>query len=183
MLSPAVTTNLQLLPLDAKNRPSGSLRCFFGMNEGEMTGVLQAMGEPSWRSRQLAEAMYRQRIVEVDAITTLPKSLRQKLMDGGWRVGRPRILQIFTSVDGTERYLIQGQSPDALTVETVWMPEGDEGETGDGSEAQDGAGRCFYLALSWNLKRGRRRSAFQARWVVLLIASFALRRSWVCSAI
>jgi 23S rRNA (adenine2503-C2)-methyltransferase len=48
-------------------------------------------------------------------------------------VGRPRIAQVFKSVDGTERYLVQGQGDGGQTVETVWMPEGDGGETGDGS--------------------------------------------------
>jgi 23S rRNA (adenine2503-C2)-methyltransferase len=89
------------------------------------------LGEPQWRGRQLAEAIYHQRIVEVEGITTLPKALRQKLAREGWQVGRPRIAQVFQSVDGTERYLVQGQSPDGLTVETVWMPEGDGGEAGD----------------------------------------------------
>ena len=92
------------------------------------------LGEPAWRGRQLADAIYRQRIQELDAITTLPKSLRERLVSDGWQVGRPRIAQVFRSVDGTERYLVQGQSRDAQTVETVWMPEGDDGETGDGSD-------------------------------------------------
>src|SRR5215831_202197 len=137
MLGPAVTANPQLLPLDAKNRLSGSLRCFFGMNVLELAECMGAIGEPKWRGRQLAEAIYRQRIVEVDGITTLPKALRRKLTEGGWLVGRPQIVQVFTSVDGTERYLVQGQPLDGLTVETVWMPEGDEGEVGDGSEGDD----------------------------------------------
>jgi 23S rRNA (adenine2503-C2)-methyltransferase len=134
MLGPAVTANSQLLSLDAKNRPGGSLRCLFGMNAAELAAQMVAIGEPQWRGRQLAEAIYRQRIVEVAGITTLPKALRQKLDHEGWQVGRPRIVQLFTSVDGTERYLVQGQGADGLTVETVWMPEGDEGEAGDGSE-------------------------------------------------
>jgi 23S rRNA (adenine2503-C2)-methyltransferase len=53
-------------------------------------------------------------------------------------------LQVFTSTDGTERYLVQGQSMDPQTVETVWMPEGDGGETGDGGDAdaaEEGKGR------------------------------------------
>jgi 23S rRNA (adenine2503-C2)-methyltransferase len=91
-------------------------------------------GEPAWRGRQLAEAIYRQRIQELDAVTTLPKPLRQRLIAEGWQVGRPRIAQVFRSVDGTERYLVQGQSQDAQTVETVWMPEGDDGEAGDGAD-------------------------------------------------
>jgi 23S rRNA (adenine2503-C2)-methyltransferase len=92
------------------------------------------VGEPGWRGRQLEEAIYRQRVTRLSEITTLSKSLRQRLADKGWEVGRPEIVQLFQSADGTERYLIQGQSGDGLTVETVWMPEGDDGETGDGSD-------------------------------------------------
>ncbi len=137
MLGAAVTTNSQLVPLDAKNRVGGSLRSLFGMNAAELAGCMESLGEPKWRGRQAAEAIYRQRIVEVEGISTLSKALRQKLDHEGWQVGRPRIVQVFTSVDGTERYLVQGPGADGLTVETVWMPEGDGGEAGDGSEADD----------------------------------------------
>jgi 23S rRNA (adenine2503-C2)-methyltransferase len=95
---------------------------------------MAAVGEPAWRGRQLAEALYRQWLAEFEAITTLPKPLRQRLVAEGWVVDRPRIAQVFQSVDGTERYLIEGQNGDTQTVETVWMPEGDGGETGDDSE-------------------------------------------------
>jgi 23S rRNA (adenine2503-C2)-methyltransferase len=107
------------------------------MNAGELSECMVALGEPGWRGRQFAEAIYRQRIEEVEGITTLPKALRQKLANEGWRVGRPRIAQVFRSVDGTERYLVAGQeqSTNGLTVETVWMPEGDGGEAGDGSDS------------------------------------------------
>jgi 23S rRNA (adenine2503-C2)-methyltransferase len=93
-----------------------------------------AVGEPAWRGQQLAEAIYHQRIDELDAISTLPKTLRQRLGGEGWRVGRPKIAQVFNSTDGTERYLVAGPGQDALTVETVWMPEGDDGESGDNGE-------------------------------------------------
>lgn len=139
MLGPAVTANSQLVPLDARNRLSGSLRCFFGMNVAELADLMVTLGEPKWRGRQLAEAIYRQRIVDVEGISTLAKALRQKIVEDGWQVGRPRIVQVFQSADGTERYLVQGQSEDGMTVETVWMPEGDEGESGDGSEAEGGS--------------------------------------------
>jgi 23S rRNA (adenine2503-C2)-methyltransferase len=94
------------------------------------------VGESAWRSRQLVEAIYRQRVTTISEITTLPKSLRQKLAAGGWQVGRPNIIQVFQSTDGTERYLIQCKNTQTSTetVETVWMPEGDDGETGDGSD-------------------------------------------------
>ncbi len=138
MLGAAVTTNSQLVPLDAKKRLGGSLRSLFGMNTAELAEWMESLGEPKWRGRQLAEAIYRQRIVEVEGITALPKALREKLRRESWQVGRPRIAQVFTSVDGTERYLVQGQGVDSLTVEAVWMPEGDGGEGGDGSEDSGG---------------------------------------------
>jgi len=98
---------------------------------------MTAAGESAWRGRQLAEALYRQRVDELDAITTLPKVLRGRLAEEGWQVGRPVIEQVFQSVDGTERYLIRVEGQ---TVETVWMPEGDGGECGDGSESDSGSG-------------------------------------------
>jgi 23S rRNA (adenine2503-C2)-methyltransferase len=126
----------------------------FGLDTEALTARMVEAAEPAWRGRQLAEALYRQRIAELDAITTLPKALRRRLAAEGWRVGRPAIVQLFQSADGTERYLVQGQSREtqsgaeigapgdgsivagvAETVETVWMPEGDDGETGDGSDA------------------------------------------------
>jgi 23S rRNA (adenine2503-C2)-methyltransferase len=94
------------------------------------------LGEPGWRGKQIAEAIYRQRLTALSEITTLSKSLREKLAAEGWEVGRPQIGQVFQSVDGTERYLVEcAGGVSAQTVETVWMPEGDEGETGDGTDA------------------------------------------------
>ena len=158
MLGPAVTANSQLVPLDAKNGPGGSLRKFFGRNAGGLAASMVDLGEPRWRAQQLADAIYRQRIVDVEGITTLPAALRKKLARDGWQVGRPRIVQVFTSVDGTERYLVQGQSPDGLTVEAVWMPEGDGGEAGDGSGgvSKDGeAGPSAVPAVRASLRRDR----------------------------
>lgn len=125
-----------LVNLDAGEPAKGSRRAFFGLDAAALAATMTTLGEPAWRGRQLTEALYRQWVEDLDAITTLPKSLRQRLAEAGWRVERPRIEQVFRSVDGTERYLVQGS--DGQTVETVWMPEGDDGEAGDGSEAEDG---------------------------------------------
>ena len=86
-----------------------------------------------YRAKQLAEALYRGWIGDLGELTTWPKALRERLAAEGYRVGLPEIVQTFRSADGTERYLIAGD--DDKTVETVWMPEGDDGEAGDGSEA------------------------------------------------
>ncbi len=90
-------------------------------------------GEPSWRADQISEAIYRQYITELSSITTLSLELRRKLTERGWKIGRPEIAKAFQSADGTERYLIQSPGEKTETVETVWMPEGDDGEAGDES--------------------------------------------------
>jgi 23S rRNA (adenine2503-C2)-methyltransferase len=111
-------------------------QALFGLDGEELAEVMVAAGKPRWRGRQLAEAIYSQRVAEISSISTLSKDLREKLVKAGWAVGRPRIAQVFTSVDGTERYLVECAGADRQTVETVWMPEGDDGETGDGSEGE-----------------------------------------------
>jgi len=107
----------------------------FGLDAEALAARMVSANEPAWRGRQLAEALYHQRIAELSEITTLPKSLRLRLIAEGWQVARPVITQVFQSIDGTERYLIQCQGREADTVETVWMPEGDNGESGDDSDS------------------------------------------------
>lgn len=90
-------------------------------------------GHKSYRAKQIAEAIYRQRVSEIDKIAVLPVGLRDELVQAGYTVGLPEIVQAARSVDGTERYLMR--LSDGETVETVWMPDGDGGERGDGSDA------------------------------------------------
>jgi len=126
-----------------------SRQTLFGLDAEALAARMKEAGEPAWRGRQLAEALYRQRIADLSEVTTLPKPLRQRFITEGWEVGRPAIVQVFQSADGTERYLVQGQdAQNGGTVETVWMPEGDDGENGDGSdtEAADEATRRWQRA-------------------------------------
>ncbi len=111
------------------------MRALFGMDLTELTGLMAALGQKPYRARQVWEALYRQRVASVDAMTTLSAALRAELVDAGWGVGLPEIAQTAVSVDGTERYLMR--MADGETVETVWMPDGDGGERGDGSEAAE----------------------------------------------
>jgi 23S rRNA (adenine2503-C2)-methyltransferase len=92
-------------------------------------------GQPAYRGQQLFDAVYRQRMERLDEVSTLPLEYRARLADQGWRIGTPSIDRKFVSSDATVRYLIG--LADGETVETVWMPEGDGGESGDGSESGD----------------------------------------------
>jgi 23S rRNA (adenine2503-C2)-methyltransferase len=105
-----------------------------GLNFQELTELMGDFGQPAYRSRQLLQGLYRERRSTLEQLTTLPLSLREQLSNQGYSIGLPSIQKRFTSTDGTVRYLIE--FADGQTVETVWMPEGDGGEEGDGSEAE-----------------------------------------------
>src|SRR5437763_1196526 len=103
------------------------------LSNQELTDLVQKLGQPGFRARQVADAIFRQRRESLAEVSTLPAELKRHLLEEGVHVGSPRIQQKFSSVDGTVRYLI-GLS-DGESVETVWMPEGDFGEAGDGTDA------------------------------------------------
>jgi 23S rRNA (adenine2503-C2)-methyltransferase len=104
-----------------------------GLSLEELTEIVLAANQPAYRAKQLFEGIYGGRVRSLDQITTLPASLRQGFAEQGISVGLPLIEKRFASSDGTIRYLMG--FPDGQSVETVWMPEGDNGEFGDGSEA------------------------------------------------
>ena len=108
-------------------------KTLFGMTVAELRSLVTGLGLPGYRATQLGDGLYRQRVGAVDAITALPLKVRERLVAEGFSVGLPELAQTAKSVDGTERYLVR--LADGETVETVWMPGGDGGERGDGSEA------------------------------------------------
>jgi len=112
-----------------KSKPS----LLLGMDREELTALVTEAGAPSYRVKQIMDAVYRQRVETLQEISTLPQDFREQLAQGGVSVGAARIENKFVSSDGTVRYLIG--FGDGQSVETVWMPEGDGGEAGDGSEA------------------------------------------------
>jgi 23S rRNA (adenine2503-C2)-methyltransferase len=118
--------------LDA--RPPSEDRVLFGLSNQQLTEVLCEFSLPGYRIRQLKEALYRQRVSGLDQVTPWPKELRERIAAAGFTVGAPQIAETFSSIDGTERYLIA--CGDGQTVETVWMPEGDGAED-DASESAE----------------------------------------------
>lgn len=92
-----------------------------GMDVADL-GALLGAGQPTYRARQLYQALYQQGASEFSAITTIPADLRRSLATGH-EVGSPRVERVYESADGTRRYLLG--LGDGRTVETVWMPEED----------------------------------------------------------
>ena len=117
--------------LDAMNQQRP--RNLLGLDLQELTALVEEAHQPAYRARQIFHALYVERVLSLDQASSLSKEFRSMLASSGVSVEVPSIQKKFISVDGTVRYLIE--LSDAETVETVWMAEGDEGESGDGSEA------------------------------------------------
>jgi 23S rRNA (adenine2503-C2)-methyltransferase len=122
----------QFDPLPHKNIKNSS-ESLFSLSLQQLDGVTERLGLERYRARQIWHALYQQRVSSLEEMTSLPKSVRELLARSGFQVGMPRVAQAFVSSDGTERYLVA--CADGETVETVWMPNGDDGELGDGSDA------------------------------------------------
>lgn len=114
-----------------------------GLDLPELAKLVQQTLQPSYRAQQLFEGLYGQRVTSLDEISTLPLEYRKSLLGAGFRVGLPVTERKFHSRDGTIRYLVG--LTDGQSVETVWMPEGDQGEVEVGDkvvdQAEKGSGR------------------------------------------
>jgi 23S rRNA (adenine2503-C2)-methyltransferase len=126
-----------------KTQPQTTL---LGLDLEELTRLAQEAEQPAYRGRQLFEALYVGRVTSVEQISTLPKSFRSRMGDLGLAVGSLGTERKFLSRDGTVRYLLGLE--DTETVETVWMPEGDGGEEGDGTDASERGWRRATICVS-----------------------------------
>jgi len=110
-------------------------RELLGLSNEQLAELVESFAQAPYRLRQLLDGLYRQRWPRLDQFTTLPVPFRRQLADAGYAVGLPAIEKKFVSSDGTVRYLFAFS--DCQSVETVWMPDGDGGEAGDGSDSGD----------------------------------------------
>ena len=99
-----------------------SLVNLFGMDEGDLGGLMSALGEPAYRARQVHAWLYRRRVREVGAMTNLGLALRRRL-SATHAVRWPEVLERRDSTDGSARLLFG--LGDGATAEAVFMPEGD----------------------------------------------------------
>jgi 23S rRNA (adenine2503-C2)-methyltransferase len=110
-------------------------RELLSLSNQQLADLVESLAQAPYRLRQLLDGLYRQRWSRLGQFSTLPLTFRQQLVDAHFSIGQPTIDKQFTSSDGTVRYLFA--FADGQSVETVWMPEGDGGEAGDGSDTGD----------------------------------------------
>lgn len=95
-----------------------------GLTLDELTSLVQELGEPKYRAKQLAEWLYVKRATTLDEMTNLPKALRSKL-ESCCTIGRSPVALTQVSRDGTEKYLFRKLDRPKQTFETVYIPEED----------------------------------------------------------
>ena len=95
-----------------------------GLTLDELTSLVQELGEPKYRAKQLAEWLYVKRATTLDEMTNLPKALRSKLKSC-CTIGRSPVALTQVSRDGTEKYLFRRLDRPEQTFETVYIPEED----------------------------------------------------------
>ncbi|MBV8829771.1 MAG: 23S rRNA (adenine(2503)-C(2))-methyltransferase RlmN, partial [Acidobacteriaceae bacterium] len=88
----------------------------------ELCDLQQLLGpeQPSYRARQLFDALYKKQVANLSEITNLPQVFRNELVTRS-TLGVPTAERRFDSADGTRRYLLRLE--DNRTVEAVLMPE------------------------------------------------------------
>ena len=92
----------------------------FGLEPRAIAGVVDGLGEPPYRARQLYSWLYRKRARSFAEMSNLAKDLRARL-EQAWDVRWPAVAESRLSSDATRKYLFRLE--DEATIESVYIPE------------------------------------------------------------
>ncbi len=95
-----------------------------GLSHAALLKEVEALGQPSFREKQLWQWLYFFGETDFDKMTNLPKDFREKLK-ADYTATHPKIITEQVSTDGTRKWLMEFQ--DKARVETVYIPESDRG--------------------------------------------------------
>ncbi|HEV2763424.1 MAG TPA: hypothetical protein VGV38_10650, partial [Pyrinomonadaceae bacterium] len=91
-----------------------------GLSPAETTALVEGLGEPAYRGRQIFAALQRRRLRSFEEMTDLPKEFRHRLAERA-TASTLTVESRYVASDGTRRYLMK--THDGLPVETVFIPE------------------------------------------------------------
>ncbi|MDX1711045.1 MAG: 23S rRNA (adenine(2503)-C(2))-methyltransferase RlmN [Rhodovibrionaceae bacterium] len=103
---------------------TGGRTALVGGDRDDFARLVEEMGEPRFRAKQLWHWVYHQGATDFSAMTTLSKGFRARLAESA-AIGRPEIATDLASFDGTRKWLLR--FPDGQEVESVHIPESDRG--------------------------------------------------------
>jgi 23S rRNA (adenine2503-C2)-methyltransferase len=88
----------------------------------ELEALAESLGAPRYRGRQIATWIYRKAVVDIDAMSDLPREMRELLRERAF-IGVPAVERRTPSQDGSEKIVFA--LPDGARVQSVLMPDGD----------------------------------------------------------
>ncbi len=94
-----------------------------GLTLLELETLFEQWGEPKYRARQLVSWIYQKRVTSFEAMTNLPKTLRQKLAAQTDISGAQVLARTVSDTDVAVKYLFE--LADGSRVESVLMVEGE----------------------------------------------------------
>jgi 23S rRNA (adenine2503-C2)-methyltransferase len=109
---------------EAPAQAADAKRTLVGLSREELTALMQEIGEPAFRARQLWHWIYHRGETEFEKMTSLAKPFRAALAER-FEVGRPGVSVDRESIDGTRKWLLKFQ--DGQEAEAVHIPEEDRG--------------------------------------------------------
>ncbi len=92
------------------------------LTPAEITTLVEAWGERTYRGRQLAAWIHQKGVREFGEMTNLPKTLRERLA-AETVVGVPEVADRLTSRDGSQKLVLR--LADGRTIHAVLMPDDD----------------------------------------------------------
>jgi len=95
-----------------------------GLDRAELAAEVAVLGEKPFRAKQLWHWIYNRGATDFAQMTTLSRSLQEKLAQH-YRLGRPTVSRQQISADGTRKWLLAFK--DGNEAETVYIPEEDRG--------------------------------------------------------
>jgi len=106
----------------------GKRRRLLGLTQEEVKAIVRDMGMPSFTAGQILKWLYQQHVTDINEMTNLSKSNRERLKDL-FEVGAMQPIDSQRSADGTIKYLFpvccSDGKDDNRFVETVFIPDGD----------------------------------------------------------
>jgi 23S rRNA (adenine2503-C2)-methyltransferase len=114
------------LPAAAPSAPPPDLAkpSLVGLTRAELAAVVQGLGEPAFRVKQLWHWIYHRGAADFAAMTNISKAVRARLAER-YSLTRPLAVRALESVDGTRKWLLR--FGDGKEAECVHIPEEDRG--------------------------------------------------------
>jgi 23S rRNA (adenine2503-C2)-methyltransferase len=116
----------------------------YDMSHDEIAAMLKGWGQPAYRAKQIVEWLYKHKVASIEAMTNLPKALRDKI-ETETRIGVIEPVSEQLSIDGqTVKRLFK--LPDGQLIESVLMEYDDGRRTACISTQAGCAMGCIFCA-------------------------------------